>query len=98
MIYGNAVVIDGSDIALQNTIDGTELQLDSGLDGGEVGVYYDTGGGGGDYPHLSHKPSINGITIIGDKTGTDYRLQNLMGEITPQDIDDLIYGGNLNYG
>lgn len=46
----------------------------------------------GSYPPLTLKPSINGYTIIGDKTGDDYDLQNKMNEITEQEIDNVIFG------
>lgn len=46
-----------------------------------------------DYEKLYNKPQIEGNTLIGDKSFVDLGL----GEITPQDIDDLfdemIYGG-----
>ena len=46
-----------------------------------------------DYNKLSHKPTINSITVEGDKVGLDYNLQNKMEMITEQEIDDIIYGG-----
>lgn len=92
MIYGDAVRMDGGEISLNNRIDG-ELGLNNGIDGAEVGVFYNRGGAVGDYPALSNKPSINGVTVLGDKLGEDYRLQRLMDAITAQDIDDILYGG-----
>lgn len=42
----------------------------------------------GSYEALTDKPSIEGMTLRGDKT-----LQQIgVGLITPQDIDTLIYG------
>lgn len=45
-----------------------------------------------DYNELFNHPHINGVEVIGEKTGTDYKLQNKMNEITPQEIDDIIFG------
>lgn len=73
--------------------DGAEVGMDLCLDEGEFGVFYETGGGAGDYALLENKPKINGVTVQGEKTGADYRLQDLMGAITPQEIDEIIYGG-----
>lgn len=39
-VYGNAVVIDGGEIQLNNLIDGGEVSLNSLIDGGEIGVFY----------------------------------------------------------
>lgn len=48
----------------------------------------------GDYDPLRNKPKILGNTLDGDKTFIELGL----GEISPQDIDDmfddLLYGGN----
>lgn len=49
--------------------------------------------GTSNYPSLTNKPSINGIIVLGDKLGEDYKLQDLMDEITESEIDKLIYGG-----
>lgn len=80
MRFGDAVVIDGGEVGIQTNIDG-----------GEIGVFYNTGGTG-DYNALSNKPKINGVVVAGEKVGSDYRLQDKMGEVTPQDIDEIIYG------
>lgn len=45
-----------------------------------------------DYNELINLPYINEVKVIGHKTGPDYGLQNLMDEITPQQIDIIIYG------
>lgn len=45
-----------------------------------------------DYNELLNLPYINEVKVIGHKTGPDYGLQNLMDEITPQQIDNIIYG------
>ena len=42
-----------------------------------------------DYERLKNKPSIEGNVLIGDKS-----FQQLgLNEITPQEIDEIIYGG-----
>lgn len=52
------------------------------------------GSGGGDYETLSNQPKINAVTLLGDKTSDDLGLQDAMDEITPQEIDKIIFGGN----
>lgn len=49
--------------------------------------------GTGNYNALTNKPSINGITLIGDKESPELKLQGLMDEITAQEIDIIIFGG-----
>lgn len=41
------------------------------------------------YLSLTDKPKIEGITLEGDKSFRDFGL----GEITAQDIDEIIFGG-----
>lgn len=43
------------------------------------------------YKRLYDKPSINGVTLIDDKTSADIHVQHEMDEITNQDIDNIIY-------
>ena len=43
----------------------------------------------GSYNAMTDKPSIQGNTLEGDKSFRDLGLE----EITPADIDDIIYGG-----
>lgn len=43
----------------------------------------------GDYPPLRNKPMIEGNVLIGDKTYGELGLN----EITPQEIDEIIFGG-----
>lgn len=64
-----------------------------------------TGGGGGtdDYPELSNKPQINGVTLVGNQTGHDLGLQNELTEgaginINPSTLElsiDLLAGSNI---
>lgn len=44
------------------------------------------------YSSLANKPQINGVTLVGNKLDKDLYLQHIMDEITPQDIDKIIYG------
>lgn len=46
--------------------------------------------GTNDYNRLINKPRINAVELIGDKTFTDLHLD----AITPQQIDEIMYGGN----
>lgn len=63
-----------------------ELGIQQKLEAGQgiriVGnVIYATGGGSGgssDYSELSNKPKLNGLTIEGDKTAFDYKVQSLL--------------------
>ena len=45
------------------------------------------------YEDLYNKPQINDITLIGNKTSTQLKLQHEMQELSDSDIDDVIYGG-----
>lgn len=67
------------------TLEENDLDLSFGV--GEyttIGTY--------DYNELNNKPKINGYEVIGEKLGRDYRLQDQMDEITPQEIDFIIFG------
>lgn len=57
-----------------------------------LGINPRGGGGTNDYNSLIHKPSINGVTLIGDKTSDEIHVQAKMDIITEQDIDEIIYG------
>ena len=46
------------------------------------------------YEELYNLPKINDIVLKGNKTSADIKVQDLMEEITEQDIDEIIYGGN----
>lgn len=45
------------------------------------------------YNVLYNKPSINYVELVGNKTGEELYLQDAMDEITPQEIDNILYGG-----
>lgn len=44
------------------------------------------------YEDLLNKPSINDVELVKNKTPKDLGLQESMEEITPQDIDDILFG------
>jgi len=46
-----------------------------------------------DYLSLYNLPSINSITLKGDKTGSDLGLQEEMDSLEEADIDRIIFGG-----
>ena len=45
------------------------------------------------YEDLYNKPKINAVTVEGDKTGPDYRLQNKMDILSRQEIEKILYVG-----
>lgn len=47
------------------------------------------GGGISDYELLSHKPSINGVVLIGDKTSEDLNITATVNSITDEEINNL---------
>lgn len=59
----------------------------------EMDIFRGSGGGTSNYNSLTNKPQINGVTLIGNKTSREIKVQDLMDEITEQDIDEIIYGG-----
>lgn len=44
-----------------------------------------------DYNKSFNKPQINGVELIGNKVSEDIHVQHEMDEVTPQDIDNIIY-------
>lgn len=91
MRYGDAVVIDGAEVGLENRIDGGEVGLEKRLDGNEIGVFYNKGGTS-DYTMLAHKPMINGVTLIGDKSIEDLGVETLTNTEILQ-IYKRVFGG-----
>ena len=71
--------------------DGVELDVTINIDGGELGVFYNNGEGTSDYPSLANKPKINGVVVLGDKEGADYRLQDKMTVATIAEIEAILY-------
>jgi len=54
---------------------------------------YLSGGEAANYLSLYNLPSINSITLKGDKTGSDLGLQEEMDSLEEADIDRIIFGG-----
>lgn len=48
---------------------------------------------GGDYNDLDNKPSINSVTLIGNKTGTQLSLINTDDTMDEATIDTIVFGG-----
>ena len=46
-----------------------------------------------DYEALYNLPSINSVTLEGDKTGSELGLQEEMDSLAETDIDRIIFGG-----
>ena len=42
------------------------------------------------YNDIRNKPSVNGVEVQGDKTGTDYGLLNAADEMTRDDINNIV--------
>lgn len=49
-----------------------------------------------DYEKAVNKPRINDIELMGNKTSDDLLLQSAMDEISEQQIDQIIFGGDIN--
>lgn len=45
-----------------------------------------------DYEKLENKPQINDVELVGNKNSEELGLQQNMVEITPQDIDEMLFG------
>lgn len=45
------------------------------------------------YNKLDNKPSINAVTVEGDKTGADYKLQSKMDTLSQTEIERILYVG-----
>lgn len=92
MQYGDAVVIDGADIELDNQIDGREISLDNRISGGEIGAFYNSGGSS-DYENLANKPKINGVTLIGDKSIEELGVETMTNLEIKSIFDNVFKGG-----
>lgn len=73
-----------TDIDMIKVGDGTHHWLD---------LSYLSGGEAADYLSLYNLPSINSITLKGDKTGSELGLQEEMDSLEESDIDRIIFGG-----
>ena len=73
-----------------------ETNLNFSLEQQDIGFQLDSqygSGGTNNYNSLINKPKINGVTVVGEKLGADYKLQDLMNDIAEPEIDNIIYGG-----
>lgn len=64
----------------------------------EIVTFEENTGGTSNYEYLTNKPQINNITLIGNKTSSELKLQDEMEALTNTDIENLlnIQGGNKN--
>ena len=93
---------------LQSKIDGTSYDKPPQSRVEELLLELDTGGGGTtNYNNLTNKPSLNGVTVSGDKTSADYGIgtndydqlinkpsingQELSGNITTDELETFDY-------
>lgn len=61
----------------------------------ELQYLTNSGGGGGtsDYEELINLPSINSVTLLGDKESSELGLQEEMDAILESEIDRILFGG-----
>lgn len=52
-----------------------------------------SGGGTRDYEKLINQPSVNNVTLVGNKTSKQIHVQHEMKAISEQEIDKIIFGG-----
>ena len=43
------------------------------------------------YTALTHKPKINSVELVGDKSASDLNLQSKMDALTTQEIEQILY-------
>ena len=55
-------------------------------------IEYLSGSEATNYMELANLPSINEVTLIGEKSGADLGLQEHMDAILEADIDDILFG------
>lgn len=62
-------------------------------------VTFEQGNGGtSNYEHLSNKPKINSIELLGNKTSNDLNLQDKMEALSNMDIENLLNNQGGIYG
>ena len=66
---------------LNVNLSGKQSMKVSGLNPGTLGANYNT---------LINKPTINEISLVGNKTGKELGLQDKMESLTNMELDDLI--------
>lgn len=78
---------------LTGSLSGSQTLTGSLNGGGILNGALSTAPGQGtkDYNRLINKPTINSITVEGDKFGSDYNLQNKMETLSIQEIEKILY-------
>ena len=56
----------------------------------EIVTFEENTGGTSNYEYLTNKPQINNITLIGNKTSRDLKLQDEMEALSNMDIENLL--------
>ena len=66
--------------------------------GKEIVTFEENAGGTSNYEYLTNKPQINNITLTGNKTSSELKLQDEMDALSNTDIENLLngQGGNKN--
>jgi hypothetical protein len=85
MEYGEFVAMDGGEVNLTTAVDGGEVGINSEIDGSEIGVVMTVSEN--NYNNLSNKPSINGVTLVGDKTTADLLIDIGVTSVNGMDGD-----------
>lgn len=85
MKYGEFVAMDGGEVNLTTAVDGGEVGINSEIDGSEIGVVMTVSEN--NYNNLSNKPSINGVTLVGDKTTADLLIESGVTSVNGMDGD-----------
>lgn len=64
----------------------------------EIVTFEENTGGTSNYEYLTNKPQINNITLTGNKTSSELKLQDEMEALSNTDIENLLngQGGNKN--
>lgn len=52
---------------------------------------FDSSSGTNNYNSLSNKPQINGVTLVGNKTSKDIKVQDEMDVLSVQEIEKILY-------
>lgn len=56
----------------------------------ELITFEENTGGTSNYNYLTNQPQINNVTLIGNKTSTDLKLQDQMEALSNMDIENLL--------
>lgn len=61
----------------------------------EISIFEEVVTGTSDYKYLTNKPKINDIEIVGNKTSSEYGLQDKMEKLSNIDIEELLNKGGF---